>query len=62
MTLSDDDLYRYARQLILNGMTETHQQRLLDAHILLVGAGGLGAPALLYMAAAGIGHITRISS
>jgi adenylyltransferase/sulfurtransferase len=58
MTLNDDDLYRYARQLILNGMTETHQQRLLDAHILLVGAGGLGAPALLYMAAAGIGHIT----
>lgn len=58
MALSDDDLFRYARQLILKDMTETHQERLRSAHILLVGAGGLGAPALLYMAAAGIGHIT----
>lgn len=60
MTLSDEDIYRYARQLILRDMSEAHQEKLQSAHVLLVGAGGLGAPALLYMAAAGIGHITII--
>lgn len=60
MTLHDDDLYRYARQLILRDMTDAHQERLQSAQVLLVGAGGLGAPALAYMVAAGIGQMTIV--
>lgn len=49
---------RYARQLSLPEMTPRRQKRLSDAHILYVGAGGLGCPALPYLAAAGVGTIT----
>ena len=60
MTLNDDDLARYARQLILSGVSEAHQDKLTNASVLIVGAGGLGAPLLLYLAAAGVGHLTII--
>jgi len=60
MALNDDDLTRYARQLILSGVTEAHQEKLAETSVLVVGAGGLGAPLLLYLAAAGVGHITVI--
>jgi len=60
MVLHDDDLARYARQLILSGVNEEHQEKLADSAVLVVGAGGLGAPLLLYLAAAGVGHITII--
>ncbi|MBL6781540.1 MAG: HesA/MoeB/ThiF family protein [Alphaproteobacteria bacterium] len=60
MALHDDDLYRYARQLILRDMTDAHQEQLQSSQVLLVGAGGLGAPALAYMVAAGIGQITIV--
>ena len=56
--LSDENLERYARQVIMPGVGEEGQERLLAAHVLVVGAGGLGSPVILYLAAAGIGHIT----
>ena len=60
--LSDADLERYARQVIMPHIGEEGQKRLLDAKVLVVGAGGLGAPVILYLAAAGIGHITIIDN
>ena len=58
--LSDADLERYARQVVMPHIGEEGQERLLAAKVLVVGAGGLGAPVILYLAAAGIGHITII--
>lgn len=51
---------RYRRQLSLDGFGMAAQQRVAEGHVLVVGAGGLGAPALLYLAAAGVGHITVV--
>ncbi len=54
------ELSRYARHLALPEITPAHQKRLSETHIIMIGAGGLGAPALPYLAGAGIGHITII--
>lgn len=53
---------RYARQIVLPEIGERGQQRLLDSKVLIVGAGGLGAPAALYLAAAGVGTLGIVDS
>ena len=60
MSFSDDEVERYARHLVLREIGGQGQQRLKSARAAIVGAGGLGAPAALYLAAAGVGEIALI--
>ena len=60
VTLSDDDLTRFARHIVLKEIGGTGQVRLRGANVTVIGAGGIGSPALQYLAAAGIGRITII--
>ncbi len=60
MGLSDAQLDRYARHLILKEIGGAGQARLLGAHVAVVGAGGIGSPAIQYLAAAGVGRLTVI--
>jgi len=57
MSLSDDELERYARHIVLREVGGVGQARLKAARVLVIGAGGLGSPLVLYLAAAGIGTI-----
>lgn len=57
MALTDDQIERYARHLILKEIGGPGQQKLLKSKVLVIGAGGLGSPLLMYLAAAGVGTI-----
>lgn len=58
--MNDDQLLRYSRHILLDEVGIEGQQAMLDARALIIGAGGLGSPAALYLAASGVGHITLV--
>ena len=58
--MDDQQLLRYSRHLLLDDIGVEGQQRLLAAHALIVGAGGLGSPVALYLASAGVGRLTLV--
>lgn len=58
--LTRDETHRYARHLLIPAVGAEGQRRLRAAHVAVLGAGGLGSPALLYLAAAGVGRLTII--
>ncbi|WP_267380975.1 MULTISPECIES: molybdopterin-synthase adenylyltransferase MoeB [unclassified Sphingomonas] len=58
--LSDDELDRYARHIVLKEFGGAGQTRLKAARVAIVGAGGIGSPAIQYLAAAGVGHLRLI--
>ncbi len=60
MTLSDSQLDRYARHIVLREIGGEGQRKLLAARVTVIGAGGVGAPVVHYLAAAGIGAMTVI--
>jgi molybdopterin/thiamine biosynthesis adenylyltransferase len=62
VSLSDDQLDRYARQMVLREIGAVGQLKLRGAHVALIGAGGIGSPAAIYLTAAGIGRITLIEN
>ena len=58
--MTDDDLLRYSRHILLDEIGIEGQGRLLAAHALVIGAGGLGSPVALYLGTAGVGRITLV--
>ena len=57
MSFTEDQVSRYARHIILPGIGGQGQQKLMEAKVLVIGAGGLGSPSAMYLAAAGVGTI-----
>lgn len=60
MILTDEQLERYARHIVLKEIGGDGQRRLLDGHVAVIGAGGIGSPVIQYLAAAGVGRLTVI--
>jgi len=60
VSLSDEQLERYARHIVLKEIGGEGQRKLLDSHVAIIGAGGIGSPVIQYLAAAGIGRMTVI--
>ena len=58
--MNDEQLLRYSRQILLPQFGVEGQQKLLDAHVLVIGLGGLGSPVTMYLAAAGVGSLTLV--
>lgn len=61
-SLSNDEISRYSRHLVLGDVGMKGQTALKNASVLVIGAGGLGSPCLMYLAAAGVGHIGIVVS
>ncbi|MEY3474614.1 MAG: hypothetical protein RL087_1072 [Pseudomonadota bacterium] len=60
--MDDADLLRYSRHILLDAIGVEGQQRILNAHALVIGAGGLGSPVALYLGSAGVGRITLVDA
>src|ERR1700741_615691 len=60
--MDDGQLLRYSRHILLDEIGIEGQQKILDARALVIGAGGLGAPAAMYLASAGIGQLTIVDN
>ena len=58
--MTDAQLLRYSRHILLDDVGIEGQQKILNSHALVIGAGGLGSPVLMYLASAGVGHITVV--
>lgn len=58
--MNDEQLLRYSRQILLPQLDIVGQQKLLDSRVLIIGMGGLGSPVSMYLAAAGVGHLTLV--
>lgn len=58
--MNDEQLLRYSRHILLDELGVEGQEKLLASHAVVIGAGGLGSPVALYLASAGVGHITLV--
>ncbi len=58
--MNDEQLLRYSRQIMLPQVDVAGQEKLLDSRMLIIGAGGLGSPAAMYLATAGVGHLVIV--